>query len=297
MTFIALFLIILSAGLHAAWNFLSKSGTPSIGYFFLTNLAATLVTLPFTIWGPVDYTILPPRFWGLVFCSVLCEIAYVIALANGYRRAEISFFYPMSRSLPVVFTFVLCSILGIGKTLSSAAMTGMVLVTLGCLILPIQKFSSIRFKDYFNSTMPFVLLGACGTTGYTMFDSISCNYLYEQGCSKILVALGYLGIIELGIFLGITAMLLMSSKEREIMRKLRSSISPYLSGIFSVGAYGLVLVAMGLVTNVSFIQAFRQLSLPIGVALGIFILKERVTAPKLIGVAMLLTGLILTAVK
>ena len=70
-----------------------------------------------------------------------------------------------------------------------------------------------------------------------------------------------------------------------------------MSGIFSVGAYGLVLIAMGLVTNVSFIQAFRQLSLPIGVALGIFILKEKVTLPKLIGVAMLLTGLILTAVK
>ena len=297
MTFIALGLIIFSAGLHAAWNFLSKSGTPSIGYFFLTNFAATVVTIPFTIFGPIDYTTLSLRFWVTVFCSILCEMAYVTALANGYRRAEISFFYPMSRSLPVVFTFVLCSLLGIGKEISFAAMTGMVLVTLGCLILPIQKFGNIRLKDYFNSTMPFVLLGASGTTGYTIFDSISCNYLYTYGGNRMLIALGYLGIIEVGILLGTTSVLLFSAKERTIVKNLLGTKSPYLSGIFSVGAYGLVLVAMGLVTNVSFIQAFRQLSLPIGVALGIFVLKEKVSAPKLIGVAMLLTGLVLTAVK
>ena len=297
MTFIALALIILSAGLHAAWNFLSKSGSPSIGYFFLTNLAATVVTLPFTVWGPVDYTALPMRFWIIALCSILCEWAYVTALANGYKRAEISFFYPMSRSLPVVFTFVLCSLLGIGKTLSSVAIAGMLLVTLGCLILPIQKFSNIRLKDYFNSTMPFVLLGAFGTTGYTIFDSTSCNYLYTLEKSKILTALGYFGVIEAGILFGTMIVLLFSAKERKNVKNLWKSPSPYMSGIFSVGAYGLVLIAMGLVTNVSFIQAFRQLSLPIGVALGIFILKEKVTLPKLIGVAMLLTGLILAAVK
>ena len=297
MTFIALILIILSAGLHAAWNFLSKAGTPSIGYFFLTNIAATAATLPFTIFGPVEYTALPLRFWGVVFCSVMCEMAYVTALANGYRKAEISFFYPMSRSLPVVFTFILCSILGIGKTLSAAAMVGMVLVTLGCLILPIQKFSNIRLQDYFNSTMPFVLLGACGTTGYTIFDSSACNFLYAQSGSSLVVALGYLGVIEVGILTGTTLVLCFSAKERETVRKLRGKVTPYLSGIFSIGAYGLVLVAMGLVTNVSFIQAFRQLSLPIGVALGIFVLKERVTLPKILGVATLLAGLILSAVK
>ena len=52
---------------------------------------------------------------------------------------------------------------------------------------------------------------------------------------------------------------------------------------------------MGLVTNVSFIQAFRQLSLPIGVALGIVILKEKISLPKIIGVALLLAGLVLSA--
>ena len=57
----------------------------------------------------------------------------------------------------------------------------------------------------------------------------------------------------------------------------------------------MVLVAMGMVSNVSYIQAFRQLSLPIGVMLGIILLHEKVTLPKIIGVSTLLAGLMLTA--
>ena len=296
MNLLALVLIIISAGFHATWNFLSKAGTPSRGYFLLTTIAATILTFPFALFGPVDYLALPPKFWLFVFFSVLCELAYILSLANGYRKAEISFFYPMARSLPVLFTFVISSAAGIGKNLSAAAMVGMVLVTAGCLVMPIRKFSDIKLKDYFNSTMPYILLGAAGTTGYTIFDSLACNYLYATGANKSLVALGYLGVIEAGILLGSLVIVGISSKERAIALQLRRDISPYLAGTFSVAAYVLVLIAMGLVTNVSFIQAFRQLSLPIGVALGVIILKEKITLPKAIGVTLLLAGLMLTAI-
>ena len=295
MTLIALVLIIVSAAFHATWNFLSKAGTPSCGYFLLTTISATTLTLPFSIWGPVDYAALPLKFWLFVVCSVLCELAYILSLANGYRKAEISFFYPMARSLPVLFTFAVSSVLGIGKVLGPAAITGMVLVTAGCLVMPIQKFSSIKLSDYINSTMPFVLLGAAGTTGYTVFDSMACNFLYGGGANKMLVALSYLGVIEAGILIGSLLIVFLSKEERAIFFKVRKTSSPYLAGAFSVAAYGLVLISMGLVTNVSFIQAFRQLSLPIGVALGIVILKEKISLPKIIGVALLLAGLVLSA--
>ena len=289
-------IILLSCGLHATWNFLSKKTSPSCGFFLVTNIAAVALTAPFTFFGPVDYFSLPPKFWQLVLCSVTCEIAYILSLANGYRKAEISFFYPMARSLPVLFTFVLSSLLGIGKALSIPAMTGMVMVTAGCIILPMQSFKKVRIKDYFNSTMPYILLGAAGTTGYTMFDSASCNYLYQMGeMNRTLVALSYFGVIELGILAGLLIIHIISPEERKVAAAMIKNPTPYLSGLFSVLAYGMVLVAMGMVSNVSFIQAFRQLSLPIGVLLGIFLLKEKVTLPKIIGVSTLLAGLMLTA--
>ena len=72
--------------------------------------------------------------------------------------------------------------------------------------------------------------------------------------------------------------------------------APYLVGVFSFMAYFLVLGAMSFVTNGSDLQAFRQMSLPLGVLAGVYFLKERFTLPKAIGTAMVVFGLVLTVV-
>jgi uncharacterized membrane protein len=51
-----------------------------------------------------------------------------------------------------------------------------------------------------------------------------------------------------------------------------------------------------MVENVSYLQAFRQLSLPLGVAMGIVFLHEKFTLPKVIGVLMIVAGLIMTVI-
>ena len=61
--------------------------------------------------------------------------------------------------------------------------------------------------------------------------------------------------------------------------------------------YILVLYSMNFVTNVSYVQVFRQLGLPIGMALGIIVLKEKSAPPKFVGVALILIGLALTVIK
>ena len=49
------------------------------------------------------------------------------------------------------------------------------------------------------------------------------------------------------------------------------------------------------VDNVSYIQAFRQLSIPLGAAAGIVLLHEKITKPKLAGLILIVIGLILVA--
>ena len=68
-----------------------------------------------------------------------------------------------------------------------------------------------------------------------------------------------------------------------------------MAGVFISLAYGLVLLAMCHVTNVSFVQAFRQMSLPLGVLAGILFLKESCTAGKIAGTALIVGGLIAVA--
>jgi len=70
-----------------------------------------------------------------------------------------------------------------------------------------------------------------------------------------------------------------------------------LAGVFASFSYTLVLCAMNYVTNVSYVQVFRQLGLPIGMGLGVLILKERCTATKILGVILILSGLVISVIK
>ena len=56
--------------------------------------------------------------------------------------------------------------------------------------------------------------------------------------------------------------------------------------------YSLALISMAFVTNVSYVVAFRQLSIPLGVMLSVWLLKEPAHIPKLVAVVVMLLGLI-----
>ena len=60
--------------------------------------------------------------------------------------------------------------------------------------------------------------------------------------------------------------------------------------------YGIVLWAMAYATDVSYIVAFRQLSIPLGALLGIMVLRESAPWPKICGVALAFAGLVLVAI-
>ena len=73
--------------------------------------------------------------------------------------------------------------------------------------------------------------------------------------------------------------------------------TPVLAGIFASLTYGLIIIAMNYVDNVSYIQVFRQLGLLLGMGGAIIFLKEKVTVPKVIGGISVVTGLILSVLK
>ncbi|WP_241148790.1 hypothetical protein [Photobacterium sanguinicancri] len=54
---------------------------------------------------------------------------------------------------------------------------------------------------------------------------------------------------------------------------------------------------MTLTDNVSYIVALRQLSIPVGVALGIWLLKEPSHRPRVIGAALVCMGLMAVSLR
>ena len=299
MTFTAFLLILASAGFHASWNLLSKSKRPSMAFYMQASMTAAIMWLGITIWGfqKVNWSAVPGVFYIMVVGSVLCEVLYFTSLANTYRRADISMAYPMARALPVLFTAILTLIFHIGKPLSLYSIIGMVLIFFGCFIMPLPSFRELKLKTYLNSHFIFIVLAALGTTGYTIFDSQAIKFMKNAFSpdDKVIISCMYLGILELCICSTMFLVMQFFKEERkEFKERFCCTIYPSFSGIFSTLAYGMILLAMPMVTNVSLVQAFRQLSLPICALAGVLILKEKITIPRIAGFILIFGGLVLS---
>jgi len=75
-----------------------------------------------------------------------------------------------------------------------------------------------------------------------------------------------------------------------VIRRLGSAV---LMGIGIYLTYSLVLVSMSFVTNVSYVVAFRQISIPLGVVFSVLLLKEPAYVPKFVAVIVIFIGLVL----
>lgn len=297
MTFTAFFLIFISAFLHAGWNFLSKKQIPSLAFYSLTGMTATLLCLPGFLLLGLRFSTLPGEFWPLWIGSLVFEVLYVYGLAHAYRRDDISLVYPLARALPVLLTAAVTLAIGIGISPGGKALAGMVILSSGCILLPVRSWRDFNRNAFRSGTLKYILLAAVGTTGYTILDSAAIRLMRANaGISALSCSISYLFMIEGGLAVSLLALTAFHSAERAEFKKLfLKSATPVVSGIFSSSAYVLVLLAMSYVTNVSYIQAFRQISLPLGVLAGVALLHERPGKPRLAGIALVIAGLVVTA--
>lgn len=292
----AFFLILLSVLFHVSWNLLSKAARPSAAFYLVTSVAAAAVSLPFVCWAGIGWRELPAAFWWCFFCSCGANLLYYTGLFLAYRRSGISLAYPLVRALPVLFIAAVTMLFGIGKPPSPTAFAGMGIAFIGCLLMPLEHWRDLHWRNYFSPALGVIVLAALGTTFYTVFDSLAIPQLSARsGGAEWVVCAAYMGGLETAIAIGLSGFLLCPNERKNLSEVLRRPAAPMVSGIFTVGAYVLVLLAMPLVVNVSFVQAFRLMGLPLSVAAGVFLLKEKCSLPRLVGVCAIAAGLMLAA--
>ena len=211
---------------------------------------------------------------------------------------EMATAYPVMRALPIILTALATSLLGWGKPLGFYSCLGFFIVFVGALLIPLNHFSDFKLSQYLNRNTFFILVVACGTTGYTIFDKQALAALEKFVPADISAPVRSLSYYSTrGLLLSATLWtisLILPPLRREIMQfkdphMLKSGM---LAGFFASLCYSLVLIAMNYVTNVSYVQVFRQLGLPIGMGLGVLILKEHCTLTKVLGVILILSVLV-----
>lgn len=266
---------------------------------FSTSLFCTM--LPFALYSgllsDLPFEVIRFAFFGGL-SGVICNVGLMLA----YKYSDISLAYPMARALPVFLTMAATILFGWGAPLSICAAVGMIIIFSGCLTMAFSNRSGIPLKErlsFLKKGLVGILIAACATTSYTIIDKFGMDAMsrYAGDSGKLLSAGTYSFVRETTAMIGmwlLAGFQAVQGKERGVLKELMKKYHPFAAGIFAALAYVLILIAMNYVTNVSFVQAFRQLSLPLSAFLGFFILKEKITLCRWISLLLIMTGLVLS---
>lgn len=289
----AVILIVASAFLHAGWNLIGKSRRPSAGYFLIATFIPALLLLPVIVRFLTVHP-LPPGFYIFLAATATFQTIYFIGLAEAYRRGEMSVTYPLARAVPILILAFIEFGFQTGEPISEIGALAALIVVAGCLGVGLKKNGGLKH----DRSLVFALVAAIGTAGYTLIDHRNMGLL-SSGLGDVAgafeIALFYISIETLitGVFLGLYVFA--KRAERTAFRSLVRDHGRHAIGAGAVCAlaYGLVLLAMPMITNATYVAAFRQLSIPIGAAAGVIILREPFTVRKTCSVVAIFGGLVL----
>ena len=301
MSTTAIILLLISAFTHAGWNFISKKEHPSQAFFLVSNTIGVICVFPILFYFRSRIPLVPPSVWLFVVISGLFLAAYLAALSGAYRSGDISIAYPLARSLPVIFILFATFILGKENQISWLLISGIILVVSGCVILPLNTFGNFHLANYQNLCCFLAMLSAVSVAGYTIVDDEALRQLRQLAGTPFNPIEGTLVYMVLeGICCSLWQCVFVSFSLRErknitdILNDLKGPAA--ITGIGIYLTYGFVLASMNYVTNISYVAAFRQLSIPLGAIFGMSLLKEPRHPPKLIGVSTIFIGLVMVAI-
>jgi drug/metabolite transporter (DMT)-like permease len=302
MTVTAAILLIISAFTHAGWNFISKKEHPTQAFYLVGNTIGVICVLPFLLYYAGFIPSVPPAVWVIVVLSGFFLAAYLEALAGAYRAGDISLAYPLARSLPVIFVFLLSLVLGKTTAPGGWFLVGITLIVAGCIILPWKTFGDFNFSRYMNLCCLLAVVAAVGVAAYTVADDLALRYLRNlpgQPMSPVEGTLVYMVLEGISCSLWQSLFVGISPQARQSLPEVLKSFKgpAALTGIGIYLTYGIVLISMNYVSNVSYVAAFRQLSIPFGAILGMALLKETRYLPKIVGITAIFIGLVVVGVK
>jgi drug/metabolite transporter (DMT)-like permease len=284
-----LLILLCSTFMHAGWNLLMRHRKSQTAYFmfqmYVVIAAAGLA--PMAAAGLLSES-LPPKVWLCAAVSGVFSAVYSMALAKGYASADFTVVYPVARALPVLMVAVGDMLLG--RTPTAIGWLGMATVTAGCFLAPIESFRALHPRVYFHRSTLWMLLTALGTVGYTLVDKAAVGFVSTGPASA--ARYGYLYFAFTAV--SYTILWRLFEKKPSGSETPRWSFAA-LAALMTFGAYWLVLWAYQLVERASYVVAFRQFSIVIGVILAFLIYKEKGKAVRVAAALLIVLGLVIIA--
>jgi len=290
MTFTAALLVILSATTHAYWNFLLKRSGGTQLFVGLSKVGEVVMFAPFFL------ALVAPkmaRFDGLFMLAAVGAVFVLVnyvCLAWAYRHGDLSFVYPLARGSILLFLPFLAFVT-VGERVSAMGAFALSLIVCGIVALQLPSLewgalSSLGQRLRTPATT-FALLAAFAAACYTLWD--------KHAVQRV-PAFAYIYLYTAITAIAYGAFIWRRYPRTEVAAQWRVHRWPILQvGFLNITSYLLVLVALRTGTS-SYVIGLRQLSIACGVLLGWGLLREQVSVPKRVGVALIVVGCLVVGV-
>ena len=284
---IALELILFSALLHAGWNLLSKSSSNTLAFmwwmYFLGAIGYGLILFPMSGIYLAAASVLP------FLVSALAEVGYLLTLARGYERGDLSLVYPVSRGGAPILT-ALWAVFLFGETLPTFGIVGILLSVAGVCFLSLSETNtSIRHaaKSQLSRASTWALAAAFFISVYSVSDSFAVIYTPPAV---------YIWWVFMGMAVLSAPFVWREAHIKGNVSELKSSWKKIsVAGAASLVSYLSVLFALKL-TSVSYVVTGRALSMLFAAILGVLFLKEKLSFMRILGAALMILGMATIAV-
>lgn len=270
--------VLFGALLHASWNALIKSSTDkSLDTALIHGLGAVLA-VPMLCWAGWPEA----AAWPFIAATTIVHLGYYATLAAAYRHGDLGLTYPIMRGSAPLFV-ALASHSLIGEVLPGLAWLGILGICCGVLVLGLLGRRSGGGNH--RLALGFALLNALLIATYTIIDGLgvraSGNALSYAGVLFLLDAFPYMAMV-----LGRRS----PAERRQAWSYMAARWPIALVGtLASLGSYGIALWAMTR-APVAMVAALRETSVLFAVAIGCVVLRERLDWSKMVGAAVIVSG-------
>ena len=289
MSPLAITLILVSAFFHAGWNLLARRQRSEATFFWRMIVPVVAVGLVPAAVSEIITRSRTLEAWACVAGSGVCCGLYYYCLARGYGSSDFTVVYPAARSLPVLL--VAFSDVLRGRYPSPIGWLGMLLVTAGCLLVPLRSLRELRARHYFNKASLWIILTALAIVGYTLLDHVAAQTLEESPAT----AARYCYVFFAFSWIVYSVTLRVFGIHKHELSQPAGWRWPIIASVLNFVGYWLVVWAYQLARHASYILAFRQSSIVIGVVLAFLLYKEEGKVVRLIGTSLITGGLVLIA--
>ncbi len=286
MDSIALSLIVFSALMHALWNLLvkqSKDKTIFIWWMFLCSWSMMSIFMFTSGFGLPELT---PRSLLLALAAAICFVLYHWFTGIAYREGDLSMTYPLAQTSMLYVPF--WGVMLLGEQLSPVGAVGIVLIVAGAYCIQLRGLAPEEI------VRPFSQLG-----NRSVQAALFAGFIYSIGAiiDKTGVddysAYHFTYVLVFFMLCIMSLNLLRPNYRGRVLEEFRQSrllvlwSGPVMLASFLSFRYGLQL------SPVSYAVPVRQVSLLIGVLIGLLFLGESFGKIRLTSASMILAGVAL----